>query len=57
MQCRELCWEHLRINLNTLSCKNVFSRGFFLVEGGGVFLCPKIDIPGRRGTYVKFPLW
>ena len=53
-------------NFNTLSCQNYFfPEGMGGVhdicgdstEEEGYFCVQKMEIPGRRGSYVKFPPW
>ena len=59
------CLECLLFSLTHFLAKIIFSRGYGGVENssrnsrgvGGYFSGQKLEIPGRRGAYVKFPLW
>ena len=66
VQCKSLNVWSVYFFFNTLSCRNYnFQRvwGVYKIvveipEGwGGYFSGQKLEIPGRRGAYVKFPPW
>ena len=60
MQCRWLIVWRVHFYFNTLSCLTIFPEGTgvykIVVESEGVG-GQKMEIPGRRGAYVKFPPW
>ena len=66
MQCKALNVLSVYFFFNTLSCQNYFFPGVWGVykiiveipKGlGGYFSSQKLEIPGRKGAYVKFPPW
>ena len=65
VQCKWLNVWSVYFYFNTLSCQNYFSQRVWRVyktvmeipEGlGGYFSGQKMEIPRRRGAYMKFPL-
>ena len=67
MQCKSLNVWSVYFFFDTLSCQNYFFPGGMggvkiVVEfrrggGGGNFSDKKLEIPGRRGAYLKFAPW
>ena len=65
MQCKSLNVWSVYFFFNTLSGQNYFTRGYGVVQNssgnsrgvGGYFSGQKLEIPGRRGAYMKFPPW
>ena len=65
VQCKSLNVWSVTFSLTHFLAKIIFSRGYGGCTKkcgnsggvGGYFSGQKLEIPGRRGAYVKFPLW